>query len=109
VISSLVGLEFASVLARKVRARKLARSAARAAIAQFREHEQAGLYRVLPLDSAHYARARRWIEGFRAPLRTLDALHLAAAARFGCALLTADVQLARAARLLRVRRRLLRP
>jgi predicted nucleic acid-binding protein len=109
VISSLVELEFASVLARKVRTRELARGAARAALAQFRDHERAGLYRVLQVEGAHYARARRWMESFRAPLRTLDALHLAAAARFGCALLTADVQLARAARLLRVRRRLLRP
>jgi predicted nucleic acid-binding protein len=108
-ISSLVGLELASVLARKVRTRELSKAAARAAIAKFRDHEQTGLYRVLPLDGAHCARARRWIEAFRAPLRTLDALHLAVAARSGCALLTADVQLAKAARRLRVRRRLLRP
>lgn len=96
------------MLARKVRTRELSRSAARAAIAQFRDHEQAGLYRVLSVDGTHYARARRWVEAFRAPLRTLDALHLALAAASGCALLTADVQLAKAARRLRIRRRLLR-
>lgn len=107
VISSLVGLEFASVLARKVRMRELSTADARAAMTQLRDHEQAGLYRVVQVDEAHYARARRWIEGFRTPLRTLDALHLAVAARLGCALLTADVQLARAARSLHVRRRLL--
>lgn len=107
-ISSLVGLEFASVLARKVRTRELGAAAGRAALAQFRDHEQTGLYRVLPVDGAHYARARRWIERFRTPLRALDALHLAVAAGSGRALLTADVQLAGAARRLRVRRRLLR-
>jgi predicted nucleic acid-binding protein len=107
-ISSLVGLELASVLARKVRTRELPRAAARAALAQFREHEQAALFQVLPVDGAHYARARRWIERFRTPLRTLDALHLAAAASAGCRMLTADVQLARAAQRLGVRRRLVR-
>lgn len=108
-ISVLVGLEFASVLARKVRAGELPRKDARAALAEFRDHEQAGLYHVLPVDPAHYMRARRWIESFRATLRTLDALHLAVAARVGFAILTADVRLARAARQLRVRRRLIRP
>ena len=88
--------------------RELSKGAARTALGQFREHEQAALYRLVLVDEAHYARARRWIETFRAPLRTLDALHLAVAARSGCTLLTADIQLARAARSLRVRRRLLR-
>ncbi|MGQ0650727.1 MAG: PIN domain-containing protein [Betaproteobacteria bacterium] len=104
----MVGLEFASVLERKVRTRELAKAAARAAMTQFRDHERAGLFSLLSVGGAHYARARRWIETFRAPLRTLDALHLALAARSGRTLLTADVQLARAARRLRVHRRLLR-
>ena len=107
-ISSLVGLEFASALARKVRTRELPVAAARAAIRTFRDHEESGLYRLLPLDAAHYARARRWIERLGVPLRTLDALHLAVADRSGCVLWTADIQLASTARKLRVRRRLLR-
>lgn len=109
VISALVGVEFASVLARRVRTRELSAGAARAVLTRFRSHEEAGLYRVSPVEGAHYARARRWIETLRTPLRTLDALHLAVAARLGCVVLTADVQLARAARSLRVRRRLLLP
>jgi len=107
-ISALVGLEFASVLARKTRMGELLTAAARAAIRKFRDHEESGLFRVLPIDAVHYARARRWIEGLRMPLRTSDALHLAVAAHFGHVLCTADAQLARTARRLRIRRRLLR-
>lgn len=107
-ISPLVELEFASVLARKVRARELAPAAARAALEQFRAHQEEGLYRRLEIGAAHYDQARRWIEAFRPPLRTLDALHLSVAAGAGATLLTADVQLARAARALHLACRLLR-
>lgn len=107
-ISPLVELEFASVLARKVRARELAPGAARSALEQFRAHREEGLYRRLEIGAAHYEQARRWVEAFRPPLRTLDALHLSVAAAAGAALLTADKQLARAARALRLECRLLR-
>lgn len=107
-ISPLVALEFASVLARKVRARELAPAAARAALEQFRAHQEDGLYRRLEIGAAHYNQARRWMEAFSPPLRTLDALHLSIAAVAGAALLTADFQLARAARALRLPCRLLR-
>ena len=107
-ISPLVDLEFASVLARKVRARELAPAAARAALEQFRAHQDEGLYRRLEIGAAHYEQARRWVEAFRLPLRTLDALHLSVAAGANAALLTADAQLARAARALRLPCRLLR-
>ena len=59
------------------------------------------------LADAHYVQARRWIESLAAPLRTLDALHLAVAHGHSIPLLTADRQLARAARKLAVRIRLL--
>ncbi|OGT79759.1 MAG: hypothetical protein A3H91_06275 [Gammaproteobacteria bacterium RIFCSPLOWO2_02_FULL_61_13] len=107
-ISALVGLEFASVLARKVRARELAPGAARAAIEAFRTHQEDGLYRNIEIGAAHYEQARRWVEAFSPPLRTLDALHLSVAALDAAALLTADAQLARAARALRLPCRLLR-
>ena len=99
-ISSLVELEFASVLARKVRARELAPSAARAVLDQFRAHREQGLYRRLDIGEADFAQARRWVEALRLPLRTLDALHLSVATGAGDTLLTADKQLARAARAL---------
>ncbi len=72
-ISPLVEIEFASVLARKVRARELAPTAARAALEQFRAHREEGLYRRLEIGDAHYEQARRWVEALRAPLRTIDA------------------------------------
>lgn len=107
-ISPLVELEYASVLARKVRARELAPSAARAAIEEFRTHQDEGLYRRIEIGAAHYEQARRWVEAFNPALRTLDALHLSVAASYGAALLTADVQLARAARALHLPCRLMR-
>ena len=107
-ISPLVELEFASVLARKVRARELAPTAARSALEQFRAHQEEGLYRRLEIGAAHYEQARRWVAAFRPPLRTLDALHLSIAAGAGATLLTADKQLARAARALDLPCRLLR-
>jgi len=107
-ISPLVEVEFASVLARKVRTRELALATARAALEQFRAHLEEGLYRRLEIGSAHYAQAQRWVEAFKPPLRTLDALHLSVAAHASAELLTADVQLARAARALHLACRLLR-
>jgi len=61
-ISPLVEVEFASVLARKVRTRELALATARAALEQFRAHLEEGLYRRLEIGSAHYAQAQRWVE-----------------------------------------------
>jgi len=107
-ISALVEVEFASVLGRKVRARELAVGAACSARERFREHLDNGLYQRLEIVAAHYEQARRWVEAFKRPLRTLDALHLAIAATANATLLTADIQLARAARALRVSCRLLR-
>lgn len=101
-ISPLVELEFASVLARKVRARELAPTGAGTALEQFRMHREQGMYLRLEIGDAHYTQARRWVEALRVPLRTLDALHLAVAADAGCTLLTADKQLARAARALQL-------
>ena len=107
-VSPLVELEFASVLARKVRAREIAPSAAHRRIEEIRKHQEGGLYRRLEIGAAPYEQARRWVEAFSPPLRTLDALHLSIAADAGAELLTSDVQLARAARALRLPCRLLR-
>jgi predicted nucleic acid-binding protein len=51
--------------------------------------------------------ARDWLAGFRVPLRSLDALHLAFASQAGAKLVTADRELAKAARALGVATRLL--
>lgn len=108
VISPLVEIELASVLARKLRMREISAADAGAALALFHAHQDEGLYRVLPVEAAHFQRARRWMEAFGTPLRTLDALHLAVSFDSGCVLVTADATLAQAASRLHVRRRLLR-
>ncbi|MSQ71963.1 MAG: PIN domain-containing protein [Betaproteobacteria bacterium] len=107
-ISPLVEIEFASVLGRKVRARELAVGVARFVQERFRDHLDNGMYLRLEIGAAHYEQARRWVEAFKPPLRTLDALHLSIAAGANATLLTADIQLSRAARALRVSCRLLR-
>jgi predicted nucleic acid-binding protein len=107
-ISALVEIEFASVLGRKVRARELAVGAARSAQEKFRDHLDDGMYQRLEIGAAHYDQARRWVGAFNPPLRTLDSLHLAIAADANATLHTADVQLSRAARALRVSCRLMR-
>lgn len=107
VISPLVELEMASAIARKVRMRELAPSAAREALALFRRHEADGLYRIAAVSGAHYAQARGWIERFDPPLRALDALHLAVAHGESALLMTADAPLARAARKFGMRARLI--
>ena len=58
-----------------------------------------GVFRIVPVTSAEYTRARDWLGTFSGALRTLDALHMAAAANNDAVLLTADSALAEAAEL----------
>jgi predicted nucleic acid-binding protein len=62
----------------------------------FQSHLQQGIYTRLAVEGAHFAKARDWLATFAAPIRTLDALHVAVAAMQGCLFLTADVPLAKA-------------
>lgn len=93
-------------MARKVRTGELVRDAARSALALFHQHVDDCSYRVAAVTDANYAMARRWIEALDTPLRTFDALHLAVAHGHSVPVLTADRQLASAARKLGVRARL---
>jgi predicted nucleic acid-binding protein len=106
-ISPLVELEFCCAVARKRRAGQMDADAAGHVIASFRSHVAEDRYQVTPVTSADYERARDWIAAFSAPLRALDALHLAAAAANGLRLLTADRTLADCARKFGVRCRLI--
>jgi len=54
-------------------------------------------YRVLELASVHFKQARDWLLDRKAPLRTLDALHLAIAQISDTRLVTSDAGLASAA------------
>lgn len=102
-ISLLVDVELHSALARKVREGALSKLDATRVSTEFRLHVENSCYMFLPLDSQHYRLARGWIGNFSVALRTLDALHLAAAFRSGATLLTADRGLAKAAAELGVR------
>ena len=106
-ISPLVELEFLSALATKVRAREFDAPTAGRIASTFQLHLADGLYRMVPIEAREYALARLWIGSFAAALRTLDALHLAAASANDLVLLTADKGLARAAVKLNVRHEIL--
>lgn len=107
-ISDLVEVELLSALARKVRTGELRRADAQRIQDVFRTHLEAGLYLRLPVERRHFTAAREWLAALRAPLATLDALHLAVAAAQGCSMVTVDAALARAGRAIGVRVRLLR-
>jgi uncharacterized protein len=107
-ISSLVEVELASALARKVRLRHLRASDARAIYETFQAHLEQGLYLRLTVDRSHFTRAQAWLATFRTPLRTLDALHVAVAAGERATLLTSDVALAAACDALKLAVRLIK-
>lgn len=97
VISPLVELELHSAVAFKVRRRELAEADGRRILSQFQLHLTDGYYRLVAIDSREYDLARNWIGSFQTSLRTLDALHLAAAFANDLSLLTTDRALALAA------------
>jgi len=98
VISTLTEVEFASLIARKRRLRELTERQARAILDLFAEHVAEGFYRRVPLGTEHFLRARELVATLSSALRTLDALHLAAALGENLPLLTADRDLVRAAK-----------
>ena len=75
----------------------------------FDEHLEARLYTSIHLQPDHYRWARAAIARFDLPLKSPDAMHLAAAAIGGCTLVTADRQLARNAESLTVSFDLIEP
>ncbi len=78
--------------------RELADADARRVLSALRGHVEEGLYRFVALESPDFALACDWLASFRTSLRTLDALHLAIAFSRDFELLTADKDLAAAAK-----------
>jgi hypothetical protein len=105
-ISPLVEVEFCSALAIKTRTGGLAKDDARKVLSVFLAHLLEGRYRSVPIDAREYLLARDWIGAFSTPLRTVDALHLAAAFSNDLTLVTADKALAACAKALGVKHRL---
>jgi predicted nucleic acid-binding protein len=108
-ITDLTKVEFASALARWVKMKELSEADALGVEAAFFEDIDAGCYSVRAIESRHYEKAMDWLLSRKAPLRTLDALHLAVAALRRADLVTADTQLAQAAQIFGVRYQLLVP
>jgi predicted nucleic acid-binding protein len=106
-ISSLTEVEFCSAVSRRVRMKELSTSDGKKIINRFREHIRAGYYNILPLASREYELSSGWLAGFRSSLRTLYALHLAAACANDLKLLTCDVRFAAAAEELHIRAELI--
>ena len=101
-ISRLTELEFASAIARKIREGMLDKRDGSKIISKFMTHVDEDLYERIPINSRHYDLARDWMAGFVAPLRSLDALHLAVTSLSESTLVTADAKLAKSAELLSV-------
>lgn len=96
-ISPWVTVEFASVLARRVRMKVLPASIATVHVDAF-EHDATHYFHMLELDRADYALAQAMVlknpdQGLRGP----DALHLAVAARYTIPIYSLDRQLIQAA------------
>jgi len=106
-ISPLVDLELRSAVGIKVRTKQLNATDARRVLAMFQAHLKSSYFRIVAIEGKEYDLARSWLADFGAGLRTLDALHLAAAFSNGQTLVTADRTLARAAKRLGVRRKLI--
>ncbi|HVR27906.1 MAG TPA: type II toxin-antitoxin system VapC family toxin [Thermoanaerobaculia bacterium] len=98
-ISSLTIVEMRSLLLRRRRSGELASALVERVWATFMEDRAAGVLTVLEVGDEHIQAAARLLDRVEAPLRTLDAMHLAlaeSAATGACA--TADRILAAGAR-----------
>jgi len=94
IISSLVHVELFSAVSRRVRMGEYTLEVARQIAELFRSHVASGVFKHVPITQQEYVLAEGWITRFDTPLRTLDALHLAAAYQNGLTLLTSDKTLA---------------
>lgn len=108
VISPLIEVEFASAVGRLVRNRQLSADLGRRALAAFGEDRDSGAYGRVAIEPGHFELARRWLETLELALSSLDALHLAIAHARTATLVTADRQLARAAKRVHLKVRLIR-
>jgi hypothetical protein len=103
VISTLTEVEFCSLIAKKRRLRELSERQAGEILNLFGLHVAEGFYRRISLTTEHFLKARHLVGAPSSVLRTLDALHLAVAVTETLALMTADRDLAKAARRHKVR------
>jgi len=98
VISSLSEVEFTSLISRKRRLKEINERHALEIIDQFTAHVAEGSYRRIAMTTEHFLKARQLIAAPKIALHTLDALHLSIALTENLALMTADRDLAKAAK-----------
>ena len=107
-ISALTEVEFALVVARRLRERSIPAADGARVLQAFDAHVAERRYRRLAITADTYASAGKLLRSGGSPLSTLDALHLVVAASHREPLCTADQQLARAAAHLGLKVHLLR-
>jgi predicted nucleic acid-binding protein len=98
VLSNLSEVEFCSLISRKRRLKELTERQAIEILNRFDAHVAEGFYRRIALSAEHFFKARQLVALAESGLRTLDALHLAAAVTESLAMLTVDRNLANAAK-----------
>jgi uncharacterized protein len=96
VLSTLVLTESSSALRRKVHDKTLSPADGQAAFDDLRQDVASGLFRLIDIERRHYDHAAQSMWTTKERLRTLDALHLAAAALDGMHITTADNVMAKA-------------
>jgi predicted nucleic acid-binding protein len=102
VLSRLTDVELHSALAKKVRREELTEENAQRIEQLFRRHCEQELYHIVPVQEGEYRQAREWMARRSTAVRTLDALHLAAADCLDVHVLTADTVMNRAGEQLEV-------
>ena len=109
IVSELAEVEFSSAIARKVRQHECNRPDASLILAQFQKHLDNHLFTKLSLDSRHFQLAKTWLNQLEWSLRSLDALHLAAADISQALMVTADIAMAKTAEAIGVQALLIGP
>lgn len=98
VISLLSEVEFSSLMARKRHLKEINERQAQAILDLFSAHVADGAYRRIAATTEHFLNARQLIGAPQKALHTLDALHLSIAISENLTLMTADRDLAKAAK-----------
>lgn len=106
-ISLLTEVEFVSAISKKIREKSLSRADGEKILGEFQLHSKQQLFQWIPVYPEHYEIAKSWIGQFTCSLRTLDALHLAVVSLNNFILLTSDIQLAKSADFLGIKKKLI--
>ena len=101
-ISRLTVIEMLSSLKKRARINEISNSSVKKIYALFKDHISIGIFKVLDLDSLVFSNAEILLSSTSTPLRTLDALHLAAASENNLKIFTFDKTLIKAAKELQI-------